>query len=273
MSDTMPKELETALWRLFRDFFKKAEKKRRWSLAEDIPWGQCNRNLDPAIADVVESFCAVELFLPDYITKFLGLNKKSRGRAWFLANWGYEELKHSMALGDWLLHSGQRSEEQMADLQGQVQEREWNLPIDSASGMMVYAMTQELATWLNYRNLRRRVQEKGGDPALEQLLMFIAVDERAHHSFFIDCVQLFLQHDRKTTLDQMRRVMDYFNMPAIYELADSRQRVARIKELEIFTEALYYEDVYQPILSGLGVTRAEMRNRPVRAPRAPVLGS
>jgi hypothetical protein len=29
----------------------------------------------------------------------------SRGRAWFHANWGYEESKHSMALGDWLLRS------------------------------------------------------------------------------------------------------------------------------------------------------------------------
>jgi acyl-[acyl-carrier-protein] desaturase len=106
---------------------------------------------------VVESFCAVELFLPDYITKFLEVNKNSRGRAWFLANWGYEELKHSLALADWLLRSGQRSDEQMADLEGQVQACEWQLPMDSGVGMFVYAMTQELATWLNYRNLRRRV--------------------------------------------------------------------------------------------------------------------
>ena len=45
----------------------------------------------------------------------------------------------------------------MADLEGQVQAREWQLPMDSGVGMFVYSMTQELATWLNYRNLRRRV--------------------------------------------------------------------------------------------------------------------
>jgi len=272
MADSMPRELESSLWRLFRDFFTRAERKRRWSLVEDIPWAQCNRNLDPAIADVVESFCAVELFLPDYVTKFLGVNRASKGRAWFLANWGYEELKHSMALGDWLLRSGHRSEEQMADLESQVAEREWNLPQDSASGMIIYAMTQELATWLNYRNLRRRVQEKGGDPALEQLLMFIAVDERSHHTFFRDCVELFLKYDRKTTLEQLGRVLNHFNMPAIYELADSRQRVARIKELEIFTENLYYEEVYQPILAVLDVDRAELRNRAPGRKKSPVLG-
>jgi acyl-[acyl-carrier-protein] desaturase len=254
-------ELESALWRLFRDFFKKAERKRRWSLDEDIPWDRCNSKLDPAIADVVESFCAVELYLPDYVSKLLVVNRASHGRAWFLANWGYEEMKHSLALGDWLLRSGHRSDEQMADLEHEVFAHEWHLPQDSAAGLLAYAMTQELATWLNYRNLRRRVQEKGGDPALEQLLMFIAVDERAHHSFFLDCIQLFLKHDRTATLEHLRNVMNEFNMPAIYELAESRRRVARIRELDIFTENLYYEDVYRPILAALGVQNSEMRKR------------
>ena len=43
--------------RLFRDFFDHAEKKRRWNLRDDVPWGQCNRSLNPAIADVMETFC------------------------------------------------------------------------------------------------------------------------------------------------------------------------------------------------------------------------
>src|ERR1700689_1133479 len=99
-------ELEGAFWRLFRDFFDMAEKKRRWRIRDDIPWDQCNRNLNPAIAHVVESFTAVELYLPDYTSKILPLVRSSKGRAWFYANWGYEESKHSIALGDWLLRSG-----------------------------------------------------------------------------------------------------------------------------------------------------------------------
>ena len=46
----------------------------------------------------------------------------------FAANWGYEESKHSLVLGDWLLKSGHRTEEYMADLEGKVFAREWNLP-------------------------------------------------------------------------------------------------------------------------------------------------
>src|SRR5262245_8051124 len=65
------RELDRSFWRLYRDFFDLAEKRRRWSIREDIPWDHCNAGLDPAVADVVESFCAVELYLPDYTSKIL----------------------------------------------------------------------------------------------------------------------------------------------------------------------------------------------------------
>jgi acyl-[acyl-carrier-protein] desaturase len=254
-------ELEFAFWRLYRDFFDLAEKKRRWSIRDDIPWHQCNPHLAGSVADVVESFCAVELYLPDYTSKILPVVRPSRGRTWFYANWGYEESKHSLALGDWLLRSRHRSEEQMADLEGMIFAGKWNLPRDSHLGMLVYAMVQEHATWLNYRNLGRCVDRLGGDPALRQLLKLVSVDEKAHYGFFRDCLKLYLRYDRQGTLEQMRGIMNNFAMPAIHELADSRQRVARIRELEIFSEDIYYREVYLPVLSDLGVDRQEMRNR------------
>jgi acyl-[acyl-carrier-protein] desaturase len=256
-----PPELEGALWRLYRDFFDMAEKKRRWSIRDDIPWHQCNPALKPAIAHVVESFCAVELYLPDYTSKILPVVRPSRGRVWFYANWGYEESKHSLALADWLLKSGQRSDEQMADLERQVYERQWNLPRDSHLGMLAYAMVQEYATWLNYRNLRHRVDDCGGDPALSKLLMLVAVDEKAHYSFFRSCLELYLKYDRPAMLEQLRGVMNDFTMPAIDDLVDGRQRVAAVKALEIFNEDIYYREVYLPILEELGIDRSEMRNR------------
>jgi acyl-[acyl-carrier-protein] desaturase len=254
-------QLEAALWRLYRRFFAQAERRRRWSLEDDIPWARCNRALDPVIADVVESFCAVELYLPDYLANAIPRSRTSRARSWFYANWGYEESKHSLALGDWLLHSGQRTDEQLADLEGEVLQREWHLPQDNHVAMFAYTMVQEQATGLNYRNLRRGALEYGGDPALEKLLMLVAVDEQAHYSFFRDCLRLYLGYDREGTLEQLRRVMNNFTMPALQELADGRQRVARIRELELFNEDVYYRDVYLPILADLGVPRSEMRNR------------
>ena len=265
-------ELEPALWRLYRRFFDQAERRRRWSIEKDIPWAQCNNNLDPVIADVVESFCAVELYLPDYLVHAMPWSRPSRARTWFYANWGYEESKHSLALHDWLLKSGLRSEERMADLEGEIFRHPWQLPHDNVVAMLAYAMVQERATALNYRNLRRRTRERGGDPALEKLLMLLAVDEQTHHNFFLNSVRLYLGHDRDGTLEQLRRVMHVFAMPAIYGLADGRQRVARIKELEIFNDELYVREVYLPILEDLGVRRSEMRNRLPDRKSAPVDG-
>src|SRR5262249_13830408 len=153
---------------------------------------------------------------------------------------------------------GSRTDEQMADLEGQVFAHEWHLPHDSPAGMLIYAMVQELATWVNYRNLRSRVDERG-DPALSQLLGLIAVDERAHHTFYRRVVQLFLELDRRETLEQLRRVLLTFAMPAVHLLAESRRRVAAIKGLGIFDEDVYLHEVYGPILAALGVGHRELR--------------
>lgn len=254
----VPPELETALFKLYRDFFGRAERKRRWSLSEDVPWGECNPSLDPAIADVVESFCAVELYLPDYVAAAMSRWRSSRACTWFYANWGYEESKHSLALGDWLLRSKMRTEEQMADLEGRVFQWRWEVPHDSPVAMLAYAMVQELATGLNYRRLRRRVDEVG-DPALSKLLGLLAVDEQAHHHFFLEAVRLFLRHDRPGTLRQLHRVLNNFAMPAIYEMADGRRRVEAIKALRVFDDDIYVREVYLPTLDALGVSRPEFR--------------
>jgi acyl-[acyl-carrier-protein] desaturase len=257
----LPPEKERLLWTIFRDFFNHAERKRRWRIADDIPWDQSNPNLKPVIADVVETFCAVELYLPDYSAKILPKVRHSKSRTWFYANWGYEESKHSMALADWLLKSGQRSEEYMADLDQKVFAREWNLPQDNHVGMLVYAMVQEEATFLNYRNLRERVGELGGDPALDKLLGYLAVDEKAHHAFFRDCLMLYLEHDHAAVIDQMRRVMNEFAMPAIGDLLDdSKSRIAAIRGLDLFSPEIYFQHVYVPILESLGISRQEMRS-------------
>ena len=256
-------EMEGALWRLYRDFFDKAERKRRWRVRDDIPWDQCNPHLNPAIADVVETFCCVELYLPDYVSKVLPVVRQSKGRTWFYANWGYEESKHSLALGDWLLRSGSRSEESLADTEKKVFEREWNLPTESPLGMLAYAMVQEHATFLNYRNLRKRLEFHGGDPALEKLLGFVTVDEAAHHDFFKECFELFLKHDRDSALVALRFVLHQFQMPAIHDLLDdSAKRIAGVRDLEIFNEEIFFRDVYMYLLNDLGVTKAEMRNSP-----------
>ena len=67
------------IWQVYRDCFDVAEKKRRWNVRDDIPWDQCNPALDPVVADVVQTFCMVELFLPDYLSKQLPAGAGEQG--------------------------------------------------------------------------------------------------------------------------------------------------------------------------------------------------
>jgi acyl-[acyl-carrier-protein] desaturase len=251
--------LEKEIWKVYQEFFDLAERRRRWSIRDDIPWDKCSPTTNPAIADVVESFCAVELFLPDYVGKFLPLVRGFRGRAWFAANWGYEESKHSLVMQEWLLRSGARTEEQLEEVQNWAVIGEWNLPTDDVRGLACYTMCQELATWLHYRNLRLTVGNT--DPALSKLLAVVAVDERAHYDFYVKVLRLHLIDDRAGTIEQLRRVLNGFAMPATHLLADSRRRVQAVKDLKIFSEDQFYSGVYLPVLEALGIDRNEMRNR------------
>jgi acyl-[acyl-carrier-protein] desaturase len=226
---------------------------------EDIPWHQTNPNLNPAIADVVETFCAVELYLPDYISKAIPLIRRNKGWSWFHANWGYEESKHSMALHDWLLKSGHRTDEQMADFEDKLFQHEWNLPTDSAHGMVIYAMVQELATWLHYRNLRAKIKECGEDPALSKLLQLIATDEMCHHSFYKDLVLVFLETDRAATLKELEACLHHFSMPATHLIPEGIRRQAAVQSLHIFDAEIYFRDVYTPILEVLDVKKSELK--------------
>src|SRR5438105_2325264 len=124
----MSAELENRFYELYLEFFNRAELERRWNLQKDIPWEKANPAISDEIALIAESFMAVELYLPDYTSKILELVRKSRGRAWFQANWGYEESKHSLALEQWLLASGKRTRKEVDEFTEQVLDRVWNLP-------------------------------------------------------------------------------------------------------------------------------------------------
>jgi acyl-[acyl-carrier-protein] desaturase len=267
-----PPEVAAEFYRLFREFFDLAERRRRWSIADDVPWDQCNRSLNPAISDVVQTFCCVELYLPDYLSKLIPQVRANRGRAWFLANWGYEESKHSMVLEDWLLKSGMRGEGQIADMHAEVFSHEWDLPYDNARGMLIYTVFQELATKLHYTRLREIVRREGGCPALEKTLTLVAADEAAHADFFRRLTAVYLEYDREGTLEQMRRVMTTFAMPAAHMLVDGAQRISEVRRLELFNEEICHLEVFEPTLARWGVQRSELRRRNRREVSAPSSG-
>jgi len=248
----MNAKIEKQFFDNFLKFFHQAEERRRWNIERDIPWDQANRTTSEATAKIVETFSAVEMYLPDYTAKMLHMIRRSRGRAWFQANWGYEESKHSLTLDRWLIASGNRTPEQMEAYADQLLGEEWELPFDHPRQMIVYTMIQELATWLNYKQLREQAQ-KEGDGALTKALQFISRDEAVHYDFFRKGVKLFMEHEPAETVADIAYVFDHFQMPARYQIPDYEERARLIAEAGIFSARDYVKQVKRPIIEDLGL--------------------
>jgi acyl-[acyl-carrier-protein] desaturase len=239
------------------EFFEVAEKKRRWSVHDDIPW----HRLDPSVYDEgramnVETFCGVELYLPDYVGQGINIVRESFGRAWFQVNWGYEESKHGLALRLYLLKSGQRTAEQLHALEDAIAARPWRLPFDTPRRMTCYGSIQEASTLLAYI---RQIEDakRANDQVLAAVYRLIARDEAAHLQFYRAVLKLEFEERRCETLEDLALVSIGFRMPAIDLLPDSARRVAALRDHHSFDRWGFFLKVWTPLLKYLGVTRRE----------------
>jgi acyl-[acyl-carrier-protein] desaturase len=251
--------LENRFYDLYLEYFHKAEEHRRWNLLNDIPWDQVSRQPDPLVTKVMEAYMAVELYLPDYTSKILHLIRKSRGRAWFQANWGYEESKHSLALEMWLVKSGARTDEDIRNFEEEILSREWMLPYETPLAMIVYTVFQEYATKLNYQGLRKAAEECK-DPALDKVLALLARDEVGHFEFFKNGVLIHMDQDRDKVIETVNHVIKTFRMPAQDIIPDWDVRDQLIRDMNIFDDRIYVRDVVRPVLKSLGINRDELRD-------------
>ena len=71
MKDT-DSRLASKVYKLYAEFFDKAEQERRWNPYRDIPWERVNRDATEELALCAETFFAVESYLPDYVAQ--GIN-------------------------------------------------------------------------------------------------------------------------------------------------------------------------------------------------------
>ncbi|OJH34955.1 acyl-ACP desaturase [Cystobacter ferrugineus] len=242
---------------MYMSFFETAEKKRRWSVYEDIPWDR----LDPSVYDEgramnVETFCGVELYLPDYLGQGVNLVRENFGRAWFQANWGYEESKHGLALRMYLLKTGLRTEEQLRGLEDAIAARPWRLPWDTPRRMTCYGAIQEASTLLAYARQLEDAQA-GKDEVLATIYRLIARDEAAHQQFYRAVLKLELEEHRHETLEDLALVSVGFRMPAIDLLPDSERRVETLRMHNSFNRWGFFLKVWMPLLKLLGVSRQE----------------
>ncbi|MEU7405216.1 acyl-ACP desaturase, partial [Streptomyces sp. NPDC044948] len=176
--------LREAFHREFMTFFERAERTRRWSVFDDVPWDRLPEvPEDPGLALAAETFCGIEMFLPDYLQAHLSLLVGDYGQAWFSANWGYEEAKHALALREYLLRSGRRTEAQLREFGDAVLARRWEPPYRTPRQMVVYSALQELTTFVSYRK-QRELAQRLDDPVLAEVYRLIGRDEMAHCRFY-----------------------------------------------------------------------------------------
>lgn len=251
-------QLENKFHDLYLEYFHKAEAHRRWNVLNDVPWDRITSTPNPEVTRVVQAFMAVEMYLPDYTSKIMQLVRSSRGRAWFQANWGYEESKHSLVLEMWITKSGARSVEQVRAFQDDILSREWDLPYETPLEMILYTTLQEFATSVNYRGLRR-VAQASNDGAMDKMLTLLARDETGHFEFFKNGAKLFMEHDRDRVLEALNKVIHTFRMPAQTLIPDFQDHSRLVRDLGIFDDRIFIRDVVRPVLKALGVEQEELR--------------
>jgi acyl-[acyl-carrier-protein] desaturase len=242
---------------MYAEFFDKAERERRWNPYRDIPWDKINKDISNELALCAETFLCVEAYLPDYVSKGLNVVRPSFGQMWFSANWGYEESKHTIALLEYLVRSGKRTEEQMWDLQHRVHQQEWNLPFNSARQMTIYGCFQEQATFVIYCRQEARAQVEGCE-ALRTIYRLNARDEVAHARFYMEVVKVLLEEDREGTLADIAYVAKHFEMPGVGIVPDYDARIAVMREESSVDRDLFLQKVFFPTLKLLGVSRADL---------------
>jgi acyl-[acyl-carrier-protein] desaturase len=259
----MKTRLEERLYKEYLVFFEKAERERRWNVFEDIPWDRVNKDAPEEIALCAEAFFSGEAYLPDYVAQGINVVRPYFGNAWFQANWGYEESKHSLALGEYLMRSGKRTPEQMFDLHNRIFDKRWTMPFTTARQMTFYGCVQEMATFVIYVK-HREMAAKVGDEALRTIYDFVARDEIAHTRFYQGVIKVLLEEDREGTLADMALVFANFEMPGVGIVPDYDSRILKMREAGI-DRSVFIQKVYIPILKFLNVGRHDMLKAQAKA--------
>ncbi len=249
--------MEERLYRIYMEFFEKAERERRWSVFDDIPWDKINKDASEDLALCVETFASVEMYLPDYVAGGINVVRPWFGRAWWQANWGYEESKHSLALGEYLLRSGKRTKDQWFDHYNKIAEKQWAMPFTTGRQMTCYGVVQEQATFVIYCK-HRDFAKRENDECLQTIYDYIARDEIAHTRFYQEVVTALLEEDREGTLADLAKVFAEFRMPGVDLVPDYDERILQMRGQGGVDRDLFIRKVYLPVLKFLNVSRHEM---------------
>jgi acyl-[acyl-carrier-protein] desaturase len=249
--------LREKMYRAYLEFFEVAETKRRWNIFNDVPWEALDTSTGSTKKTAcIETFCAEELYLPDYNAGGVELTRSMFGAAWFQSCWSYEESKHGLVFREYLTRSGVRSHAEMAAFEERVLSKVWHLPFQTRRQMACYGALQEAATFLAYKAQKDKAMNEG-DKVLEAIFFFLSRDEAAHAGFYRTAVELELDEDRVGTLTDLAYVIANFKMPGDGLIPDYQVRLQTTGAG--ISARTFLERGLLPTLRTLGTTRAELK--------------
>jgi acyl-[acyl-carrier protein] desaturase len=256
------------LHRNYLEFFEIAERKRRWSVFDDIPWDRLDAVHNSELCAVcIETYCAEEMYLPDYTANGMALTRSMFGTAWFQSCWSYEESKHALVFREYLARSGLRTEAGLAALETDVFSRTWQLPFETRRQMACYGALQESATYLAYRAQKEKAQV-AGNAVLEAIFTCVSRDEAAHAGFYRTVIEAEMAEDREGTICDLADVIAAFKMPGDGLIPNYQERL-KSSGAGISTRTFVQRSLL-PTLKSLGTSRAELKSAIVKREAEPV---
>ena len=175
---------EAELYALYRAYFA-AHEARQWNVWDVIPQDTvyAGEPGDEIIAAALSCYGA-ELFLPDYMTVLLMHTRSSRARSWYVTHWCYEEGKHLLALGEWLIRRGLYTETELQNRGSELlQASRWQPARIDAIALWADAVLYEAAEIARYRTLRD-LAARDGDAILTTICDHVIGDETAQKDYF-----------------------------------------------------------------------------------------
>ena len=255
---TVSSSMRERFYRAYLEFFETAERKRRWNMFDDVPWEALDRTTNSEQKAVcIETFCAEELYLPDYSANGIELTRSIFGAAWFQTCWSYEESKHGLVFREYLIRSGLRSETQFAAFEEGIFSKTWRLPFKTRRQMACYGALQEVATYVAYKAQKDKAAWEG-DKVLKAIFSHVSRDEAAHAGFYRAVIELEMAEDRLGTLADLAYVIAHFKMPGDGLIPDYQDRL-RTSGAGI-SPRTFMERGVLPTLRTLGTSRAELKN-------------
>ena len=252
----------TQYYRAAMDFLETAERKRDWKIFDDIPWDKIDPSKNSDQKSIrIETFCAEEMYLPDYASHGARMTRELYGASCFQARWSFEESRHGLVFREYLLRSGMRSEDEIESLEAMVFAGEWVPPFPTVRQMSCYGALQEGATYTAYKAQKERA-ELEGDLVLKAIFANVASDEAAHAGFYRKLVEIELAADHGATVRDFAHVLANFKMPGDGLIPHYHERL-RVGGGGI-TARQFMEGVVLSTLRSLGITRAELKSGPAR---------